>query len=121
MLAFLRLMNLEGGARPTAVLCRAVDTRPSSCPRLPAGSQLHLIASPPAVAGQAGAGRAPCWAAPAQAVPDAVPVAGQDAFLMESLFRNEVWGHLQAPVSESNETAVFASMIDGCRRELWAG
>ena len=37
---------------------------------------------------------------------------------MESLFRNEVWGHLQAPVSEPNENSVFASMIDGCRSVL---
>ena len=41
--------------------------------------------------------------------------AGQDAFLMESLFRNEVWGHLEAPVSETNESAVYSSMIEGCR------
>ena len=46
--------------------------------------------------------------------------AGQDAFLMESLFRNEVWGHLQAPVSEPNETSVFSSMIDGCRCDTHA-
>lgn len=34
---------------------------------------------------------------------------------MESLFRNEVWGHLEAPISEVNEAAVYASMIEGCR------
>ena len=41
--------------------------------------------------------------------------AGPDAFLMEALFRNEVWGHMQAPVSRVNEEAVCQSMIDGCR------
>ena len=41
--------------------------------------------------------------------------AGPDAFLLESLFRNEAWGHLQKPVSLENETAIFTSMIEGCR------
>ena len=41
--------------------------------------------------------------------------AGPDAFLMEALFRNEVWGHMQVPVSRVNEEAVCQSMIDGCR------
>lgn len=50
-----------------------------------------------------------------------VPVcAGQDAFLMEALFRNEVWGHMQVPVSRVNEEAVCQSMIDGCREALKA-
>ena len=41
--------------------------------------------------------------------------AGPDAFLLESLFRNEAWNHLSAPVSEENENAIYRSMIDGCR------
>lgn len=40
---------------------------------------------------------------------------GPDAFLLESLFRNDAWMHLSAPVSEENEVAVYRSMIDGCR------
>lgn len=40
---------------------------------------------------------------------------GPDAFLLEALFRNEAWSHLNAPMSEENEGAVCRSMIDGCR------
>ena len=39
---------------------------------------------------------------------------------MEALFRNEVWGHMQVPVSIVNEEAVCQSMIDGCREALKA-
>ena len=41
--------------------------------------------------------------------------AGADAFLMEALFRNEVWGFMQLPISKENEGAACQSMIDGCR------
>lgn len=41
--------------------------------------------------------------------------AGADAFLMEALFRNEVWGFMQLPVSKENEAGACRSMIDGCR------
>jgi len=44
--------------------------------------------------------------------------AGADAFLLESLFRNDAWGFLLKPVSLENETAVFTSMMEGCRYEL---
>ena len=37
---------------------------------------------------------------------------------MEALFRNEVWGHMQVPVSRVNEEALCQSMIDGCREAL---
>ena len=37
---------------------------------------------------------------------------------MEALFRNEVWGHMQVPVSRVNEEAVCQSMVDGCREAL---
>ncbi|KAL3159238.1 hypothetical protein ABBQ32_011210 [Trebouxia sp. C0010 RCD-2024] len=47
-----------------------------------------------------------------------VNISGPDAFLMEALFRNEVWGHMQVPVSRVNEEAVCQSMIDGCREAL---
>jgi len=41
-----------------------------------------------------------------------------DAFLLESIFRNEVWGHVNLPVSEENERAVYESMISGCSAVL---
>ena len=44
--------------------------------------------------------------------------AGADAFLMEALFRNEVWGFMQLPVSRENEAAACHSMIEGCRSDL---
>ena len=44
--------------------------------------------------------------------------AGQDAFLLEPLFRSEAWGFMLAPVSEANERAVYQSMADGCRAAL---
>lgn len=44
--------------------------------------------------------------------------AGGDAFLLESLFRNEAWGHMLAPISEANERAVYLSMTEGCRAAL---
>lgn len=43
-----------------------------------------------------------------------------DAFLLESIFRNEVWEHMQLPVSEENERAIYASMVDGCAAALAA-
>jgi [ribulose-bisphosphate carboxylase]-lysine N-methyltransferase len=47
-----------------------------------------------------------------------VNLAGGDAFLLESIFRADVWEHLQSPVSEGNERAVCSSIIDGCRAAL---
>ena len=41
-----------------------------------------------------------------------------DAFLLESIFRNEVWGHVNLPVSEENERAVYESMTSGCAAVL---
>jgi [ribulose-bisphosphate carboxylase]-lysine N-methyltransferase len=41
--------------------------------------------------------------------------AGSDAFLLEALFRNNVWEFMLLPVSEENERAVCLSMIDGCK------
>jgi hypothetical protein len=40
---------------------------------------------------------------------------GSDAFLLEALFRNNVWEFMLLPVSEENERAVCLSMIDGCK------
>ncbi len=47
-----------------------------------------------------------------------VLLAGQDSFLLEALFRNEVWGHMLAPISEANERAVYQSMLEGCQAAL---
>ena len=41
-----------------------------------------------------------------------------DAFLLESIFRNEVWGHVNLPISEENERAVYESMVSGCAAVL---
>ena len=43
---------------------------------------------------------------------------GADAFLLESIFRNETWGHMQLPVSEENEKMVYRVLIDGCKAAL---
>ena len=46
---------------------------------------------------------------------------GQDAFLLESIFRKEVWGFMSLPVSESNELAVvnsICSLIEKALEEL---
>jgi [ribulose-bisphosphate carboxylase]/[fructose-bisphosphate aldolase]-lysine N-methyltransferase len=43
---------------------------------------------------------------------------GADAFLLEALFRNEAWDHMQLPVSQENELAVCKSMSDGCAAAL---
>eukprot|EP00892_Ulva_mutabilis_P002294 jgi/Ulvmu1/12065/UM083_0078.1 len=47
-------------------------------------------------------------------------VRGSDAFLLESIFRNEAWGHMMEPVSEENEAAVCDSMVAGCEAALAA-
>lgn len=38
--------------------------------------------------------------------------AGADVFLLESVFRNDVWSHMESPVSEENERNVCTSMIE---------
>ena len=44
---------------------------------------------------------------------------GADAFLLEPVFRGEVWSrHVQEPVSRENERAVCASMASGCAAAL---
>ena len=44
--------------------------------------------------------------------------AGADSFLLESIFRNETWEHMQLPVSEENERACYQVIIDGCTAAL---
>lgn len=42
----------------------------------------------------------------------------KDAFLLESIFRKEVWGFMALPVSEPNELAVVDTVIGACEKEL---
>ncbi|GAX20562.1 [ribulose-bisphosphate carboxylase]/[fructose-bisphosphate aldolase]-lysine N-methyltransferase [Fistulifera solaris] len=41
-----------------------------------------------------------------------------DAFLLESIFRKDVWGFMALPVSESNELAVVNTIAETCQRAL---
>jgi len=43
---------------------------------------------------------------------------GKDAFLLESIFRKEVWGFMSEPVSEDNERKVVTTVIDACENAL---
>ena len=43
---------------------------------------------------------------------------GPDAFLLEALFRNSVWDHLQLPISQENEEAVCDMILEGCNSAL---
>ncbi|CAL5074362.1 unnamed protein product [Urochloa decumbens] len=45
-------------------------------------------------------------------------IGGTDAFLMEALFRNSVWGHLELPVSPDNEESICQVMRDACKSAL---
>ncbi|KAL7461190.1 hypothetical protein ACHAXS_001613 [Conticribra weissflogii] len=47
-----------------------------------------------------------------------VKLGGKDAFLLESIFRKEVWGFMSEPVSEENERQVVMEVIDACERAL---
>jgi [ribulose-bisphosphate carboxylase]-lysine N-methyltransferase len=49
-----------------------------------------------------------------------VQLSGGDCFLLEAVFENEVWGHLQQPVSPANEEAMCAAAADGARDALAA-
>ena len=42
----------------------------------------------------------------------------KDAFLLESVFRKDVWGFMSLPVSEINERAVLDSIISKCNSAL---
>jgi [ribulose-bisphosphate carboxylase]/[fructose-bisphosphate aldolase]-lysine N-methyltransferase len=41
-----------------------------------------------------------------------------DAFLLESVFRKEVWGFMSVPVSEANELAVVEYLLETCQAAL---
>lgn len=43
---------------------------------------------------------------------------GTDAFLLESIFRKEVWGFMELPVSEQNELNVVNTITDACEGAL---
>jgi [ribulose-bisphosphate carboxylase]-lysine N-methyltransferase len=47
-----------------------------------------------------------------------VKLGGKDAFLLESIFRGDVWGFMSEPVSEDNERAAVNAVIEACRNAL---
>ncbi|KAL9678707.1 hypothetical protein QQ045_016556 [Rhodiola kirilowii] len=47
-----------------------------------------------------------------------VALGGADAFLLESIFRNTIWGHLDLPVSRGNEELVCRVVREACTAAL---
>lgn len=47
-----------------------------------------------------------------------VALGGTDAFLLESIFRNTIWGHLELPVSRANEELICRVVRDACKSAL---
>eukprot|EP00550_Attheya_septentrionalis_P002159 CAMPEP_0198293178 /NCGR_PEP_ID=MMETSP1449-20131203/16032_1 /TAXON_ID=420275 /ORGANISM="Attheya septentrionalis, Strain CCMP2084" /LENGTH=590 /DNA_ID=CAMNT_0043992689 /DNA_START=93 /DNA_END=1866 /DNA_ORIENTATION=- len=47
-----------------------------------------------------------------------VKLSGKDAFLLESIFRQEVWGFMELPVSVSNERAALTSLRSLCEGHI---
>ncbi|XP_010523473.1 PREDICTED: fructose-bisphosphate aldolase-lysine N-methyltransferase, chloroplastic [Tarenaya hassleriana] len=47
-----------------------------------------------------------------------VALGGADAFLLESIFRNAIWGHLDLPVSRANEELICRVVRDACKLAL---
>lgn len=47
-----------------------------------------------------------------------IKLGGKDAFLLESIFRKEIWEFMAEPVSEANERGVVEAVIDACERAL---
>ncbi|KAA8529389.1 hypothetical protein F0562_033812 [Nyssa sinensis] len=47
-----------------------------------------------------------------------VALGGTDTFLLESLFRNSVWGHLEFPVSRANEELMCQVVRNACKSAL---
>lgn len=47
-----------------------------------------------------------------------VALGGSDAFLLESIFRNTIWGHLDLPVSRANEELICRVVCDACKAAL---
>lgn len=49
-----------------------------------------------------------------------VALGGTDAFLLESIFRNSIWDHLQLPVSRVNEETICRVVRTACKTALSA-
>ncbi|KAG2707088.1 hypothetical protein I3843_05G119800 [Carya illinoinensis] len=47
-----------------------------------------------------------------------VALGGTDSFLLESIFRNSIWGHLDLPVSRANEELICQVVRDACKSAL---
>ncbi|XP_050238970.1 fructose-bisphosphate aldolase-lysine N-methyltransferase, chloroplastic [Mercurialis annua] len=47
-----------------------------------------------------------------------VALGGTDAFLLESIFRNTIWGHLELPVTRANEELICRVVRDACKAAL---
>ncbi|KAL9273732.1 [Fructose-bisphosphate aldolase]-lysine N-methyltransferase, chloroplastic-like protein [Drosera capensis] len=47
-----------------------------------------------------------------------IALGGNDSFLLESIFRNTIWGHLELPVSRANEELICQVMLDACKTAL---
>ncbi|OAY59454.1 ribulose-1,5 bisphosphate carboxylase/oxygenase large subunit N-methyltransferase, chloroplastic isoform X1 [Manihot esculenta] len=47
-----------------------------------------------------------------------VALGGADAFLLESIFRNTIWGHLEMPISRANEELICRVVQDACKSAL---
>ena len=45
-------------------------------------------------------------------------LSGPDAFLLESIFRKDVWGFMSLPVSEINEADVINAVVEACQTAL---
>ncbi|KAK4758836.1 hypothetical protein SAY87_020137 [Trapa incisa] len=47
-----------------------------------------------------------------------VALGGADAFLLESIYRNSIWGNLQLPLSRANEELICRVVRDTCKSAL---
>lgn len=47
-----------------------------------------------------------------------VALGGTDSFLLESIFRNSVWDHLELPVSRDNEEVICQVVRSACKSAL---
>ncbi|POO03485.1 Rubisco LSMT methyltransferase [Trema orientale] len=47
-----------------------------------------------------------------------VALGGTDAFLLETIFRNSIWGHLELPVSRANEELICRVVQEACKSAL---
>ena len=47
-----------------------------------------------------------------------VALGGTDAFLLESIFRNTIWDHLNLPISPANEELICRVVRDACKSAL---